>query len=146
MEKFKTEVDKDYSLLDNWTGEIKELKVTKVVDQEKFMIIFLSTLPQMFNLKGNQIKMLMYCWKYSSFNPKGETEGNIINNNVLFKDYVRNAGLNLTDSAIDVYISNLSSVGFLIKKCRGVYMLNPNYFFKGTVSDASKLQLNIIAE
>ena len=72
------------------------------------------------------------------------SEGNIVNNNKLLKDYIRSCGLDITDSAIDVIIHNLSKANILIKKCKGTYMLNPQYFFKGKLAEKSKLELRMV--
>lgn len=141
--KFETVTNDGYSLVDNQTGEIKEFKQVKKVSYDDFMIVFLSTIPEMMNLKGNQMKILLLIWKESSFNPTNSTDGNIFYNNKLFKDHIREANLDLTDGAIDVYISQLTKQGFLIKKCKGCYMLNPTYFFKGRVRDAAQMSLTL---
>ena len=139
--KYETITNEGYSLVDNYTGEIKEFKQTRKVNYEEFLLVFLSTIPEMYQLNGGQLKILIACWKFSSFNPQCTQEGNIICNNQTFKNSVRASGLNLTDSAIDVYINQLSKKGFLIKECKGCYILNPQYFFKGRVADAAKMRL-----
>lgn len=143
--KYTTETNENYSLLDNQTGEIKELKITRRVTQEEFIMVFLKTIPELWNLEGNQLKLLMYCWLDSSFNKIEDNEGNIIRNDILFKNKVRQMGLDLTNGAIDVYISQLTKANILIRVCRGAYLLNPNYFFKGKISDNTKMKLNVIA-
>ena len=49
--KFETVTNDGYSLVDNQTGEIKEFKQVKKVSYDDFMIVFLSTIPEMMNLK-----------------------------------------------------------------------------------------------
>lgn len=144
MGKYTTVTDPDYSLLDKHTGEILEWKKTKVVSIDEFIIFFFASIPQLFRLKGLQMKILMCCWKASSYNDV-ETEGNIVYNNKLLKDYIRSCGLDLTDGAIDVIIHYLVKEEMLIKRCRGAYILNPKYFFKGSLSKRSKLELRVIA-
>lgn len=146
MERFVTEKSKDYSLLDNHTGEILELKKTRKVSIDEFMIIFLSSYSDMLALTGMQLKILMCCWRHSSYNDKNCSLGNLVHNNQLFKDYCRKDGLNASNASIDNALSQLAFKGFLIKKCRGTYLLNPTYFFKGTLSDRSKVQYNIMLE
>ena len=85
----------------------------------------------------------MCCWKASSYNSV-DAEGNIVNNNKLLKDYIRQHGLDISDNTIDVIISKLAKKGILIKKCRGSYMLNPRYFFKGRLAEKSKLELKMV--
>lgn len=134
--------DPDYSLLDNQTGEIIEWNRTKVVNIDEFIMFFFSSIPELLKLEGLQMKVLMCCWKASSYS-NTSIEGNIIYNNKLLKDYIRSCGLDITDRTIDVIIHNLSNRNIIIKKCRGVYMLNPDYFFKGKLTDKSKLELKI---
>lgn len=144
MERKITEVSKDYAFLDQTTGEIKDLKITRTVTQEEFILLFLRAfLPKAISLDGNQLKILLCCWECSTFNPKGSSDGNIFHNDIEFKDFVRSSGLDLTNGAIDVYVSNLAKANLIIKKCRGKYMLNPEFFFKGTLTDNSRLRLEL---
>lgn len=135
--------DPDYSLLDKHTGEIKEWKRTRVVDVDEFIMFFFASMPDLFQLEGLHMKVLMCCWKASSYNDV-ETEGNIVSNNRLLKEYIRQCGLDISDNTIDVVIHNLAKKNILIKKCKGTYMLNPQYFFKGKLADKSKLELRMI--
>lgn len=135
--------DPDYSLLDKHTGEIKEWKRTRIVDVDEFIMFFFASMPDLFQLEGLHMKVLMCCWKASSYNDV-ETEGNIVSNNRLLKEYIRQCGLDISDNAIDVVIHNLAKKNILIKKCKGTYMLNPQYFFKGKLADKSKLELRMI--
>ena len=143
MNTFVTQTDQDYSLLDNHTGEIKEWKRTRVVSVDEFIMVFFASMPDLFKLKGLQLKVLMCCWKHSSYH-EVEKEGNIVHNDKLLKDYIRSCGLDITDSAIDVIIHNLAKANILLKKCKGTYMLNPQYFFKGRLAEKSKLELRMV--
>ena len=127
MEAFVTEKSKDYSLLDNRTGEIKEFRRTR-------------------NITGVQIKVLMCCWRHSIYNDKLCNEGNMVYNDLMFKEACKKDGLKSPNAVIDNAISQLTKYGFLIKKCKGAYLLNPKYFFKGTLSDRTKLQYNLMVE
>lgn len=146
MEAFVTEKSKDYSLLDNRTGEILEYRQTKKVTLSEFMMIFFASYTDMLKLTGLEIKVLMCIWAHSSFNSKNSNEGNIIHNDMSFKENCRKDGLDTTNANIDNVFSKLNKAGFLIKKCKGAYLLNPKYFFKGTLSDRTKLQFNIVVE
>ena len=143
MDNFVTQLDPDYSLLDRHTGEIKEWKRTRVVSVDEFIMFFFASMPDLFKLEGLQLKVLMCCWKHSSYN-NVETEGNIVHNDKLLKEYIHQCGLNISDGAIDVIIHRLAKESILIKKCRGTYMLNPQYFFKGRVAEKSKLELRMV--
>ena len=86
----------------------------------------------------------MCIWKYSSLN--SDNQGNLFYNTAVFKQYVRDYGLDMSDSAINLYVSQLTKAGFLIKKCRSMYLLNPNYFFKGRLSDRTRIDYHIVVE
>ena len=146
MDKFITETSKDYSLLDNHTGEILKYKQTRKLSVDEFIMVFFASYPQLLKLRGVQLKVLMCCWKYSSYNAESEEEGNIIHNNASFKEYCKSEGLETSDANIDNAISALCKNGLLFKKCRGEYMLNPRYFFKGKLSKRSRIQFNVVVE
>lgn len=139
--KYESVPVKNKLIIDELTGEIENFSQVRKVSYDEFILVFLKTIPDMMDLEGNQLKLLMIIWKYSTFNPINQTEGNIIINNASFKENVRRAGLDLKDSAIDVYMSQLKKANFIIPKSRGEYILNPKYFFKGIRKDASKLSL-----
>lgn len=141
MTKYITETSEDYSLVDKNTGEVLEYKQTKKITIDEFIMVFFASYPELFKLKGVTLKVLMCCWKMSTYNPANNTEGNVINNNALFKSYCKSQGLQTTDANIDNAVSELSKRNLLIKICRGAYLLNPNYFFKGSLSDRSKIDI-----
>ena len=143
MDTFVTQTDPDYSLLDNHTGEVIEWKRTRVVNVDEFIMFFFASMPDLFQLEGLQMKILMCCWKASTYN-NVEKDGNIVCNNKLLKDYIRSCGLNASDGAIDVTIHKLAKANILIKKCKGTYMLNPQYFFKGKLAEKSRLELKMV--
>lgn len=143
MENYITQTDPDFSLLDKQTGEIIEWKRTRVVSVDEFIMFFFASMPDLFKLEGLQLKVLMCCWKASTYN-NVETEGNIVSNNKLLKDYIHQCGLEISDGAIDVIIHRLAKEHILLKKCRGTYMLNPRYFFKGKLAEKSKLELKMV--
>lgn len=146
MEAFVKLKSQDYSLLDNRTGEILEYRQTKKVTLSEFMMVFFSSYTDMLKLTGLEIKVLMCIWTHSSFNSRNSKDGNIIHNDAVFKENCKQDGLNTTNANIDNVFSKLCKMGFLIKKCRGTYLLNPKYFFKGTLSDRTKIQYNIMVE
>lgn len=147
MKKIFTQVEQPLlATVNTDTGEIVSGVATlKVTSVDEFIMVFLNSLPQVFDLEGQQLKVLMCCWKYSSFNPSAP-EGNRIVNSKAFKEYVRSNGLDISDAAIDNAFSIMAKKRILVKECRGQYLLNPEYFFKGTLSNRAKLQLNITTE
>ena len=128
------------------TGEIVSgVSTVKCDSIDDFIMCFLSSIKEVASLDGNSIRVLLFCWKFSSFN-YNIPEANIIVNDVDFKERLRLNGLNLSDASINNAINKLYKAGMLQKKCRGKYTLNPKYFFKGTLANRSKLQLNVIYE
>lgn len=139
--KFITEKSEGYSLVDNTTGEIKELNIKRKITQQDFIMVFLQSIQEFMTLDGVLIKILWVLWKECSFNPENTNEGNIITNDLYLKNKIRKCGLEVTDNAINTYFARLAKYNILIKICKGRYMLNPKYFFKGRLSDASKMTL-----
>lgn len=139
MARYITEKSKDFSVVDNHTGELLELRQTRKLSLEEFIMVFFSSYPELFKLKGLQLKILMCCWKHSTYNKENDTTGNIVHNNASFKQHCREEGLDLSDASIDNAVSSLCKTGLLQKKCRGEYLLNPEYFFKGTLSARTKI-------
>lgn len=128
------------------TGEIVSgVSIVKCDSIDDFIMCFLSSIKEVASLDGNSIRVLLFCWKFSSFN-YNMPEANVIVNDVDFKERLRLNGLNLSDASINNAINKLYKAGMLQKKCRGKYTLNPKYFFKGTLANRSKLQLNVIYE
>lgn len=139
-------VNPDYAIVDKHTGELSELKQTRVVTLDEFIMIFFAGCPDLLQLKGLHLKVLICCWKYSSYNPENEAEGNLIHNDSIFKGKCKSFGLEAPNASIDNAISYLSRHGYLIKRCKGAYLLNPKYFFKGRLSDKSKIDIHFKVE
>lgn len=146
MTRFETEKSENFSLLDNQTGEILDLNITRKITLDEFIMVFFASCPMLMNLTGTLLKVLICCWKFSSYNPNNEEKGNILYNSTGFKESCWESGLNISSAAIDNAISALCKKGMLIKRHRGEYLLNPQYFFKGRLSNRSKVQVNYIVE
>lgn len=146
MTKYITEKSEDYSILDKRTGEVLDMNITKKIDLDEFIMVFFSSCPQLMELKGNHLKVLICCWKYSSYNPDNEERGNTIHNGPGFKQACKDSGLDVSPAVIDNAISALHKKGFLIKRYRGEYLLNPQYFFKGRLSSRSKVKIHFTVE
>lgn len=146
IKRKETFVNPDYQIVDKHTGELSELKQTKTVTLDEFIMIFFASSPDLLGLKGIHLEVLICCWRFSSYNPESEAEGNLIHNDSLFKMKCREFGLKAPNASVDNAISYLSKNGFLIKRCRGAYLLNPKYFFKGRLSDKSKIDIHFRVE
>lgn len=55
MATYITESSKDYSIVDKRTGELLELKQTRKLSLEEFIMVFFSSYPELFKLKGLQL-------------------------------------------------------------------------------------------
>lgn len=146
MAKYITETSDAFSLLDNQTGEILEYKEVKKVSLDEFIMVFFTNYPELMSLSGVQLKVLMCCWKASSFNPLNEEKGNVVNNNPSFKRFCTEQGVTAPNASIDNAISMLCRKRMLLKRCKGEYILNPVYFFKGTLSSRSKIDLRFVVD
>lgn len=122
------------------TGEVisgvSEVKCSTI---DAFIMCFLNSISEITNLDGNSMRVLLWCWKFSSFN-NSLPMGNTITNNTVFRNSIRENGGDLSDSVITKAFHILSKKGLLIKQCKGQYVLNPEYFFKGTLSDRSSVK------
>ena len=146
MPRFTKETVPDMHLINDRTGELTDYVQTRRLTLEEFIMVFFSSYPQLLSLKGLELKVLMCCWKHSTYNKENDTTGNIVHNNASFKQHCREEGLGIKDASIDNNISALCKKGLLIKKCRGEYLLNPYYFFKGTLTQRSKIQMNFVVD
>lgn len=133
----------DLKVVNDTTGEIiSGIANIKCHSVDEFIMYFLTSIPQIVKLDGNTIRVLMWCWKFSSFN-SNFPEANIIHNDQNFKNKIRQEGGELSDSVIDKAIHVLFKKDFLRRQCKGCYYLNPQYFFRGTLSNRARLQYNI---
>lgn len=142
-EKIVSQKSDDFLLVDKNTGELRDYYQTKKVPIEEFIMVYLASIPEMFVLQGQHLKLLMAIWRLSSFNQILCEDGNIFINDQSTKEAIKRMGLKISNSGIDVAIHKITEKGFLIKKGRGKYLLNPKYFFKGTLSDRSHIRLSV---
>lgn len=143
-DKYITRISPDYEVLDKHTGELLTLKYKRKVPIESFIMLFFSSFPELMELEGQKLKVLMMCWKCSSFST--DTEKNIIVNDKDFKAKVHEYEPQISDANIDNCFTIFVKRSILFRVCRGKYELNPQYFFKGKLSNRSKLMFSIEAE
>lgn len=133
----------ELSVVNTATGEVVSgVASVKCSTIEEFIMCFMSSIPQVVKLDGNTIRVLMWCWKFSTFNPS-IPEANMITNDKAFKEKIRQEGGDMSNSTIDKAIHTLYHEGMLLRRCKGSYFLNPNLFFRGTLSNRAKLKCNI---
>lgn len=141
MAIYINEKSDDFSLVDLHSGEMHDYNVPRKIEPEEFVMVFFSSCRDLMSLQGNQLKVLICCWKHSSYTPQDEEQGNIIHNCSGFKRACKDDGLDISNASIDNAISELCKKGFLIKKFRGEYMLNPHYFYRGKLKNREKVKL-----
>lgn len=144
--KYVKEKSDFLNVIDTQTGELTDYYQLRKVSLDEFIMVFFSSYPELYQLNGVQLKVLMGCWKYSSYNSTSYAEGNIVHNNPTFKELCRQDGLVTSDANIDNAISTLCKKGLLIKRCKGEYILDPRYFFKGKLSDRSRIKFTFLVE
>lgn len=133
----------ELKVVNTTTGEIiSGVANVKCDSVDDFIMCFLSSIPEVTKLDGNAMRVLMWCWKFSTFNPN-IPEANSIVTDKAFKDKIRLEGGDLSDSTIDKAVHTLCKEGMLERRCKGNYFLNPKYFFKGTLSNRSKLKYSV---
>ena len=141
--KFRTITDPDRVIVNKNTGEIEDLLTKKVCETpEEFIKLYLTSINDLITLDSRLMQILLVCVKRSTFSDSKGCEGNIFHNDYFFKQTCKSIiGEDLTDNAINVYVSRLAKQNIIIRYCRGGFILNPKYFFKGTIAKKSRLQL-----
>lgn len=143
MEIVTRQLIPELSVVNNETGELLA-GVTKIKcrTQEEFIMCFLNSLSVLMKLDGYVMKVLLVIWKCSTFNPNGD-EANSITNSKVLKDEVRKYCPTMTDDIINHAFTELKKKEILLRQCRGVYKLNPVFFFKGSLTQRSRLLAHI---
>ncbi|MBR1718074.1 MAG: replication/maintenance protein RepL [Bacilli bacterium] len=109
---------------------------------DEFIMFFFRSIPSLMQLDGNTLKVLLWCWKYSSISPCNKS--NVFYNNVIFRNALCEASNDtLTHSIINKAICTCNKLGIIVKKTKGYYELNPDYFYKGLLTDRAKLLLQV---
>lgn len=126
----------DYSSGELITEEIKNIRNVKA---DAFMQVYLNDLSGLLQITSRkELILLAVLWRHSTFT-NGDNLGNIVCVHAEIKNEVFEL-TNMTDGAIRNSISKFVKKELLIKytKGRGLYYLNPVYFFKGALSLRSK--------
>lgn len=141
--KFRTIIDPTKVIVDNETGEVVSAVAKRVCDtQEEFIKIYLNSIDDLISLDNRMFQVLMVCLREAKFCDEKNQDGNTISNFKDFKDKCRTLiGKELSDQAINMYMSRLTSAQILIRKGRGEFILNPRYFVKGQMTPKTRLQL-----
>lgn len=133
-------------IVDKETGEqlSLETKIVKTVSIDNFIQIYLEDLAGLFKIDNmSEYKVIIWLWKKSTFNAKNSGLGNKIFLVKSEKEEIAKE-TNLSYSRVNNIISELVKKNLLIKLGRSVYVLNPQYFFKGYLTDRPQVIRTII--
>lgn len=140
--RFRTIIDNNKSILDHTTGELSIYKKIICETPEEFIKIYLNCIEDLVQLDRRMFQILMVCLREAKFCDEKSKEGNILYNFADFKDKCRKHVDNeLSDKAINMYMSRLASQKLLLRRGRGTFILNPLYFAKGRITDETRWQL-----
>ena len=127
-------------------GEIlsAEIKTIKTVSAEQFCQIYLRDNEEFYKLSKAESNVLAVLW-YTSNYYEDKDRGNKISLDEELRDTIK-IKTNLAAGTIRNTITSLVKKKMLLKDSRykAVYYLNPEYFFKGKISDRTQIIKNII--
>ena len=130
-------------------GEIlsAEVKTIKTVSAEQFCQIYLRDNEEFYKLFKAQSNVLAVLWYTSNYYEDKDRAlpGNKISLDEELRDTIK-IKTNLAAGTIRNTITSLVKKRMLLKDSRykAVYYLNPEYFFKGKISDRTQIIKNII--
>lgn len=132
--------NESYALLDKETGEIKELKETFFVDEEKWLKLYASLFCLACdNLSGQAIKLFIVIMKYALYDEKGE--GNLFyTSDINYKKDIEKMKLKKNISRT---LKELCDKGLLHRVNNGAYRLNPQIAYAGNKLNHANLILNV---
>lgn len=140
----KIMIEKEQIKVDE-NGEIISADITtiKKVSYGEFMQVWLKDNQEFWDLTKSEYAVMVQCWRASIYYPELIDEnipGNKVTADKQFKDIAaKNA--NITVRSVDSALSSLAKKNLLIKDkdYKGIYYLNPKLFFKGKISDRTKI-------
>lgn len=144
LKNIKVMIEKELVKVDE-NGEIISADITtiKKVSYGEFMQVWLKDNQEFWDLTKSEYAVMVQCWRASIYYPELVDEnlpGNKVTADKQFKDITaKNA--NITVRSVDSALSSLSKKNLLIKDkdYKGIYYLNPKLFFKGKISDRTKI-------
>lgn len=126
----------------NEEGKIVEQNITTIrkCSAEQFCQIYLSDYEEFCTLSKAESNVLSVCWKYSSYYEDLNLPGNKITFDKQLKDIISEK-TKLAESTIKNAFSSLVKKEMLLKDehYKGIYYLNPKFFFKGKIADRAKI-------
>lgn len=128
-------------------GEIISAEITtfKKVTAEEFIQVYLKDNEQFYNLSKPEYSVLSILWLKSDYYKDEGNPGNKIVINKQIRDIIADK-TGIADSTIKNAVASLVKKNMIFKdqNYKGVYYLNPEYFFKGSISDRTKCIRHII--
>jgi hypothetical protein len=142
---WETKEDEVIGEVNTHTGELLGMKKTRVcITQEELIKVYFNSIEELAGcFKDGLYKVMLAVWKYSHFPDGSDFEGNKFNNDKGFKEVCKKLGYDKDDDAINTAIYRLTQKGIIKRYAKGMYILNPKYFAKGTVTDDTRMKLSI---
>ena len=141
-------LEKQEIKVNEW-GEIVSADITtiKKVSAEQFVQVYLQDNEEFYKLSKAESNILSICWLTSAYYNDADLDypGNkVVYNSELRDKIIIKTGLK--ESTIKNGMASLTKKSMLIKdpNHRGIYYLNPKFFFKGKLSDRTKVIKHMI--
>lgn len=131
------------------SGEIvsAEIKTFKTVSAEQFCQVYLKDNEEFFKLTKAESNILAVLWYTSNYYEDKDISlpGNKISLDAQLRDVIKTK-TGLASGTIKNTVVSLVKKKMLLKDNRynSVYYLNPEYFFKGKITDRTKIIKNIV--
>jgi hypothetical protein len=122
-------------IIDHDGGEIlrSEIITRKRVTADKFVQLYLDDFGALMGIEGEgEYRLILWCAKNMNYDTN-----EVIIVNALKKRIA--AECDLSPYTINNAVSALVTKNLLLRKDTSIYMLNPNYFFKGKIDDRAAL-------
>lgn len=121
------------------SGEIQHIKKVKL---DEFCQVYLKDNSEFYSLSKAESNVLAVCMYLSVYYDDDEIQypGNKVNYDALFKDTVlKKTGLK--EGTLKNTMMSLVRKDMLLRNpnYKGIYFLNPKYFFKGTINNRTKV-------
>lgn len=135
IEKQNIKIDEDGKVVS------ADITIIKKVSPEQFTQIYLQDNEEFFKLSKAESNVLAVCWHYSIYY---EDDSDLLGNKVIYNTDLRDKIIektSLKEGTIKNTMGSLVKKKMLIKDLdhRGIYYLNPQYFFKGKISKRTQV-------
>ena len=129
--------------VDNYDSEgvliSRSINSVRDVKNDEFIQLYLTDMSGMMNITSKgELRVLMHFWKYSTYVKESQIGNMVTINSRIMTDISKEMDINI--QSVRNIIVGLKKKELIIadKDCRGVYYLNPVYFFKGNSNDRLK--------